>query len=40
MYMRNWALKRIAIHCDSWKNQLGELQSTVDYELTKGDFVI
>jgi len=29
--------KRIAIHCDSWKNQLGELQSTVDYELTKGD---
>ena len=30
--------KRIAIHCDSWKNQLGELQSTVDYELTKGDF--
>lgn len=32
--------KRIAIHCDSWKNQLGELQSTVDYELTKGDFVI
>ena len=30
--------KRIAIHCDSWKKQLGELQSTVDYELTKGDF--
>ena len=37
MYMK-LGFKRIAIHCDSWKNQLGELQSTVDYELTKGDF--
>lgn len=30
--------KQIAIHYDSWKNQMGELQSTVDYELTKNDF--
>ncbi len=30
--------KRIAIHYDSWRNQLGELQSSVDYELTKDDF--
>lgn len=30
--------KKSAIHYDSWKNQLGELQSSVDYELTKDDF--
>ena len=30
--------KRITIHYDSWRNQLGELQSSVDYELTKDDF--
>ena len=30
--------KRVRIHYDSWKNQLGELQSSVDYELIKDDF--
>ena len=38
LIVQKFGFKRIAIHCDSWKNQLGELQSTVDYELTKGDF--
>lgn len=26
------------VNIDSWKNQLGELQSSVDYELKKADF--
>ena len=30
--------KKVAIHNDSWRNQLGELQSSVDYELTIDDF--
>lgn len=30
--------KKTATHYDSWRNQLGELQSSVDYELTKNDF--
>lgn len=30
--------KKIRINYDSWKNQLGELQSSVDYELTEEDF--
>ena len=28
--------KKLGIRENSWKNQLGELQSTVDYELVKG----
>lgn len=30
--------KKVAIHKDSWRNQIGELQTTVDYELTRNDF--
>lgn len=31
--------KKIAVNIDSWKNQLGEVQSSVDYELTKEEFL-
>jgi len=31
--------RKVRIHENSWKNQLGELQSSVDYELTPDDFV-
>ena len=30
--------RKVAVHIDSWKNQIGVLQSSVDYELTKEDF--
>lgn len=30
--------RKVGIRHDSWRNQLGELQSSVDYELTKEDF--
>ena len=30
--------QKVRINMDSWKNQLGELQSSVDYELTKDGF--
>lgn len=31
--------RRIAVHHDSWRNQLGEFQSSIDYELTRNEFV-
>ena len=31
--------RKICIMKDSWKNQIGELQSTVCYEMTKKDFI-
>jgi len=31
--------RKIAIKYGSWRNQLGELQSSIDYELDKKDFV-
>ncbi|UNK19517.1 GNAT family N-acetyltransferase [Paenibacillus sp. N3/727] len=31
--------RKIAVHIDSWKNQLGELQSSIDYELTREEYV-
>ena len=31
--------RRVRIHENSWKNQLGELQSSIDYELTPDEFV-
>ena len=31
--------RRVRIHENSWKNQLGELQSSIDYELTPDDFI-
>lgn len=30
--------KKVAINKNSWKDQLGDFQSSVDYELTKDDF--
>ena len=30
--------KRLRVNQDSWKNQLGELRSSVDYELVEEDF--
>lgn len=30
--------KKIAINENSWKNQLGELQTSIDYELRAADF--
>lgn len=30
--------RKVKINYNSWKNQLGELQSSVDYELKKEDF--
>ena len=31
--------QKVRVNVDSWKNQLGELQSSVDYELVRGEFV-
>lgn len=31
--------RKIRVNVDSWRDQLGNLQSAVDYELTKDDFV-
>ncbi len=31
--------KKIKINKDSWKNQIGELQSSVDYEMYRKDFI-
>lgn len=30
--------RKLRGNVNSWKNQLGELQSSVDYEMTKTDF--
>ncbi len=30
--------QKVRVNMDSWKNQLGELQSSVDYELTRDGF--
>ena len=30
---------RVRVHENSWKNQLGELQSSVDYELSPEHFI-
>lgn len=31
--------KKVEIKMNSWKNQLGELQSSIDYELLKNEFI-
>ena len=31
--------KQVGVRIDSWENQLGELQSSIDYELIKDDFI-
>jgi RimJ/RimL family protein N-acetyltransferase len=30
--------RKLRVNMNSWKNQLGELESSVDYEMTKNDF--
>lgn len=31
--------KKLRTNIDSWKNQLGELQSSIDYEMNNNDFI-
>ena len=31
--------RKLRIRENSWKNQLGELQSSIDYEMYQGDFI-
>lgn len=31
--------KKLRVNVDAWKNQLGELQSSIDYELEEKDFI-
>ena len=31
--------EKVNVNIDSWKNQIGELQSSVDYELTKEKYL-
>lgn len=31
--------KKLRVNIDSWRNQLGELQSSIDYEMNKDDFI-
>ena len=31
--------EKLRVNIDSWRNQLGELESAVDYELTKENFI-
>ena len=31
--------RKLCVNVDSWKNQLGELQSQICYEMTKEDFI-
>jgi len=35
----NIGFRKIAVNIDSWKNQIGEMQSSVDYTLTKSEFI-
>jgi len=30
--------RKVAVHTDSWTNQLGHLQSSIDYELLKSEY--
>lgn len=31
--------QKLRVNVDAWKNQLGELQSSIDYELEEKDFI-
>ena len=31
--------KKLRVNVDAWKNQLGELQTSIDYELVEKDFI-
>ena len=35
----NIGFRKTAVRFNSWKNQMGELQSSVDYELTKPEYL-
>lgn len=34
----NIGFRKVALHLNSWRNQLGEWQSSIDYELTRAEF--
>lgn len=34
----NIGFRKVALHLNSWRNQLGEWQSSMDYELTRAEF--
>jgi len=38
VYEQKLGFKRIRVNEDSWRNQLGELQSSIDYEITKEEW--
>jgi len=38
VYEKKLGFRRIGIETDSWRDQLGELQSTVNYEMVKDDW--
>lgn len=31
--------RKLRVNINSWKNQVGEVQSSIDYEMTKDDFI-
>ncbi|MCL2396663.1 MAG: GNAT family N-acetyltransferase [Defluviitaleaceae bacterium] len=35
----NLGFRKVAVNYDSWKDQLGQIQSSVDYELLKVDYI-
>ena len=37
-YQEKLGFRKTAVHYNSWKNQLGEMESSVDYELTADEF--
>lgn len=39
VYERKLGFRRVGIEKDSWRDQLGELQSTVNYEISKADWL-
>ncbi|MEK5253069.1 GNAT family protein [Paenibacillus sp. FSL F4-0125] len=34
----NIGFRKVALHLNAWRNQLGEWQSSIDYELTRAEF--
>ena len=35
----NIGFRKVAVNINSWKNQVGELQSSIDYALTKSEYL-
>lgn len=40
MFMKKIGFRRVGVNLNSWTNQLGELQSSVDYEMSGEDFIV